>query len=104
AGGDVRLATAPNGAVITTGGGKIVVGRSAGTVEASTGGGDIELGPVAGSVVAGTGAGRVEVTLADAHGEPQTAKITSGSGAVVLVLPRSFGGTVELESAFTEGF
>ncbi|HEV8240378.1 MAG TPA: M56 family metallopeptidase [Thermoanaerobaculia bacterium] len=102
AGGDVRLAAAPDGAKITTGGGSVVVGRSAGFVDASTGGGDIEIGPVAGSVRAGTGAGRVEVTLTDARGEDQSVDITSGNGEVVLVLPAGFDGTIELETAYTE--
>ena len=102
AGGDVRLAGAPDGAEIHTGGGTVVVGRSAGFVDASTGGGDVKIGPVAGSVRAGTGAGRVEVTLADARGEEQSVEIHSGNGAVVLVLPAGFDGTIDLETAYTK--
>jgi beta-lactamase regulating signal transducer with metallopeptidase domain/DUF4097 and DUF4098 domain-containing protein YvlB len=102
AGGDVRLAGAPDGAVIHTGGGEIVVGRSAGLVDASTGGGDVTIGPVAGSVRAGTGAGRVEVTLVEAGGEEQSVEIKSGNGRVLLVLPAGFDGTIELETAYTE--
>lgn len=104
AGGEVELARAPHGAVISTGGGNVVVGRSAGLVDASTGGGDITIGPVAGSVRAGTGAGKVTVLLEDASGEEQTVEITSGSGAVVLVLPEGFDGVVELETAYTSSF
>lgn len=102
AGGNVRLAGAPDGVVIHTGGGEIEVGRSAGLVEAHTGGGDITIGPVAGSVRATTGAGRVEVTLADARGEEQSVEISSGNGAVVLILPAGFDGTIDLETGYTE--
>jgi DUF4097 and DUF4098 domain-containing protein YvlB len=102
AGGDVRLGGAPDGAEIHTGGGEIVVGKSAGMVDASTGGGDVTIGPVAGSVRAGTGAGRVEVTLVDSRGEEQSVEIHSGNGAVVLVLPAGFDGTIDLETAYTE--
>lgn len=104
AGGEVDLAEAPGGAVISTGGGDIRVGRSAGVVEASTGGGDITIGPVAGSVIVVTGAGTVSVTLADAGGEPQSVDIHAGVGRITLILPRDFDGTFELETAYTRNF
>jgi hypothetical protein len=104
AGGEVKLAGAPHGAVISTGGGDVVVGRSAGLVDASTGGGDINIGPVAGSVLAGTGAGKITVVLEDAGGEEQTVDITSGNGRVIVVLPAGFDGRFELETAYTKGF
>lgn len=102
AGGDVDLEEAPEGAVISTGGGRVSVGRSAGLVDASTGGGDIEIGPVAGSVRAGTGAGDIHVTLADAGGERQTVNLTSGSGKMIVELPAGFDGAIELETSYTE--
>lgn len=104
AGGDVELEEAPEGAVISTGGGRVTVGRSAGLVDASTGGGDVEIGPVAGSVRAGTGAGDIHVTLAEAGGERQTVDLTSGSGKMIVELPAGFDGTVELETAYTRSF
>ncbi|HEY3215300.1 MAG TPA: M56 family metallopeptidase [Candidatus Eisenbacteria bacterium] len=104
AGGDVDLEEAPRGARITTGGGDIRVGRGAGIVEAQTGGGDIEIGPVAGSVHAGTGAGAVSVSLIDAGGSPQTVEITSGTGRVVVELPRDFEARFDLETAYTRSF
>ena len=104
AGGEIHLAAAPNGAEVSTGGGDVVVGRSAGLVDATTGGGDIEVGPVAGSVHAGTGAGSVKVTLADAKGEEQNVEVRSGTGAVTIVLPAGFDGTLDLETAYTENW
>ncbi|HEV8629983.1 MAG TPA: M56 family metallopeptidase, partial [Thermoanaerobaculia bacterium] len=104
AGGDVRLAGAPDGAVISTGGGDVTVGASTGLVDAGTGGGDVTIGPVAGSVRASTGAGEVQVTLADAGGEGQTVEVKSGSGRVVIMLPADFDGAFELETAYTRSF
>jgi DUF4097 and DUF4098 domain-containing protein YvlB len=103
AGGDIDLEAAPRGARITTGGGAIRVGRSAGEVEANTGGGDIEIGPVAGSVVAGTGAGDIEVTLIDAEGEAQTVEISSGTGRIVVDLPDNLDARFDVETAYTRG-
>ena len=73
-------------------------------VDAHTGGGDIEIGPVAGSVSAVTGAGRVRVTLVDAEGAEQSVEIRSGSGQVIVELPASFNGRIELETAYTRAF
>ena len=78
--------------------------RAAGEIDATTGGGDIDIGPVAGSVRASTGAGRVEVTLVDAAGAAQSVEVTSGNGAVVIVLPPGFAGRIDLETAYTQRF
>lgn len=104
AGGAIDLAEAPYGATVSTGGGKIRVGRGAGMVDAHTGGGDIEIGPVAGSVSAVTGAGRVRVTLVDAEGAEQSVEIRSGTGQVIVKLPANFNGKIELETAYTRAF
>jgi hypothetical protein len=52
-------------------------------------------------VRANTGAGDVEVTLAAAGGEPQLVEVSSGNGRVEIVLPPGFGGTLDLETAYT---
>jgi hypothetical protein len=102
AGGSVDLEEAPHGANVTTGGGDVHIGPAAGTVAVSTGGGSIDVGPVAGSVWAGTGAGSVTVRLADRHGEEQVVDISSGTGKVVLELPRDLDARFELETAYTD--
>jgi len=101
AGGDISLESAPEGAMVHTGGGRVRVGRASGKVVASTGGGDITIGPVAGSVRAETGAGDVEITLVDADGREQSVEVGSGHGSLELVLPRNFNGRFDLETAYT---
>jgi beta-lactamase regulating signal transducer with metallopeptidase domain len=98
-GGPIVLDSAPNGARVTTGGGEIRIGRSAGDVFARTGGGRISIGPAAGSVVASTGAGDIVVTFEG--GGAHSADITSGHGAAHLTLPSDISATLILESAYT---
>jgi beta-lactamase regulating signal transducer with metallopeptidase domain/DUF4097 and DUF4098 domain-containing protein YvlB len=99
AGGDISLPSAPDGARVKTGGGRIRIGPSGGVVSATTGGGDIDIGPATGSVEAQTGAGRVAIELkgADSH----QVEVTSGKGDVVLELPANLNATLELETAYT---
>jgi hypothetical protein len=42
------------------------------------------------------------VTLIDASGEEQSVEISSGNGAMLVVLPAGFDGTIDLETAYTE--
>ncbi len=100
AGGDISLPEAPDGAHVTTGGGAVRIGRSAGEVYAHTGGGLIDIGPASGSVEAHTGAGNVSIALTGSG--PHTVDVTSGSGQVVLIVPRNLSATLELESAYTD--
>jgi beta-lactamase regulating signal transducer with metallopeptidase domain len=100
AGGSLKLPFAPNGARVTTGGGKITIGPSGGAVYAETGGGDIELGPARGSVEAHTGAGSVEI---DFRGNGSV-DVTSGSGRVVINVPDDLNANLDLETAYTDNF
>jgi beta-lactamase regulating signal transducer with metallopeptidase domain/DUF4097 and DUF4098 domain-containing protein YvlB len=99
AGGDISLPSAPDGARVKTGGGRIRIGPSGGVVYATTGGGDIDIGPATGSVEAQTGAGRVAIELKgpDSH----QVEVTSGKGDVVLEVPANLNATLELETAYT---
>ncbi|HEY3745991.1 MAG TPA: M56 family metallopeptidase [Gemmatimonadaceae bacterium] len=102
AGGDISLPSAPDGARVRTGGGRVRIGPSGGVVYATTGGGDIDIGPATGSVEAQTGAGRVSIELKgpDSH----QVEVTSGKGDVVLELPANLNATLELETAYTNNF
>jgi beta-lactamase regulating signal transducer with metallopeptidase domain len=102
AGGPLSLPSAPQGARVTTGGGRIRIGPSGGAVYAETGGGPIDIGPASGSVAAHTGSGDVSLQLIGAG--PHDVDITSGTGRVVLVVPSDLNATLELESAYTENF
>ena len=99
AGGPISLAAAPDGARVTTGGGRIRIGPSGGEVYAMTGGGDIDIGPATGSIEAHTGAGDVTIELKGAG--THSVNATSGRGRVVLVVPRDLDATLELETAYT---
>ena len=101
AGGDIDLDGAPNGAIVSTGGGYVRIGPSSGRVEANTGGGNVTVGPVAGSVIAGTGAGDVRIIVDRDRGDEQIIEANSGSGRVVIELPSDFDGRLDLETAYT---
>jgi hypothetical protein len=101
-GGDISLPAAPDGARVTTGGGAVRIGPSAGEVYASTGGGPIEIGPASGSVEAHTGAGNVSITLTGSG--PHSVDVSSGLGQVELIVPPDLSATLELESAYTNNF
>ncbi len=100
AGGSLKLPFAPNGARVTTGGGKVTIGPSGGMVYAETGGGDIEIGPARGSVEAHTGAGSVAIDL---RGNGPV-DVTSGSGRVLINVPDDLNANLELETAYTNNF
>ena len=104
AGGSIRLGDAPDGGTVRTGGGDIIIERAAGDLTVSTGGGDIEISRTTGSATVGTGAGDVHITVVDDDGREHTIDVSSGSGTVELVLPRSLDARVELETAYTERF
>jgi DUF4097 and DUF4098 domain-containing protein YvlB len=88
-----------NGATISTGGGDVQIGRTAGPVVVSTGGGNMEIGPVSGSLDASTGAGDIQVQVATTK---ETIELSSGSGKITLDIPASFDGRIELETAYTK--
>ncbi|MFL5483877.1 MAG: M56 family metallopeptidase [Gemmatimonadaceae bacterium] len=100
AGGSLKLPFAPNGAHVTTGGGKVTIGPSGGAVYAETGGGDIEIGPARGSVEAHTGAGSVAIDFRGAG----SVDVTSGTGRVVITVPDDLNANLELETAYTDNF
>jgi hypothetical protein len=100
AGGSLKLPFAPNGAHVTTGGGKVSIGPSGGAVYAETGGGDIEVGPARGSVEAHTGAGSVAIDFRGGG----SVDVTSGTGRVVINVPDDLNATLELETAYTDNF
>lgn len=104
AGGDLVYDHLTDGSVVTTGGGKIRIGASEGSIRANTGGGDIEIGPVAGSVRTGTGAGTVRVTIIDGGGEEHSVTMTTGLGAAYLTLPSDISADFEIETAYTQSF
>jgi len=102
AGGPLSLESAPNGARISTGGGRIRIGPSGGEVFAQTGGGPIDIGPASGSVAAHTGAG--DVTLQLTGSGPHSVDVTSGKGHVTLIVPSDLNATLELETAYTDNY
>ena len=100
-GSSIVLDEIRNGANMSTGGGDVEIGRTTGPVVVSTGGGDMEIGPVNGSLHASTGAGDIRVLVAATD---ETVELTSGSGRVVLELPASWSGRIDLETGYTKSF
>ena len=99
-GGSLYLPSAPSGASVSTGGGRIVIGPSGGAVHAQTGGGDIEIGPVAGSVEATTGAGNVDIAFRGSG----SVDVSSGIGKVTITAPDELNATLDLTTAYTDKF
>ena len=99
-GGDIRLSDVPDGARVTTGGGTIVIGRSAGSVMAETGGGNIRIDAAEGAARVTTGAGNV--TIATVGKEAHSVDVSSGTGGVVVQLPKDANVTLDLETAYTK--
>jgi beta-lactamase regulating signal transducer with metallopeptidase domain len=98
-GGDIRLSDVPDGAHVATGGGTIIIGRSSGRVMAETGGGNITIDAAEGAAKVTTGAGNVTITTVgkDAH----SVDVRSGTGGVLLQLPKEANATLDLETAYT---
>jgi len=98
-GGSIELTDIPHGATLSTGGGNVNIGRTAGPVIVSTGGGDMSIGPVYGSLSASTGGGDIVVRVATNN---ETIDLSSGSGKIMIELPASFDGRIDLETAYTK--
>ena len=98
-GGDIKLSDVPDGAHVATSGGTIVIGRSSGRVMAETGGGNITIDAAEGAAKVTTGSGNVTITTVgkDAH----SVDVRSGTGGVVLQLPKEANATLDLETAYT---
>ena len=96
--------TPPDGAVVSTGGGRIDIGSSEKVVVASTGGGDITLRRVGGSAVASTGAGNVTIDVVNAPEAAHSIDVCAGNGRVDLYLPAAIDASFELETAYTDNF
>ena len=82
-GGPIELDEAPDGAVVSTGGGDIRIGRAAGHIKAMTGAGDVSI---------------------NVENFNDVVDVTTGSGTVTIQLPANVDARFELETAYTENF
>lgn len=103
-GGSIDVASALDGATLSTGGGHIVVDESNNVVVASTGGGDVELRRSGGDATASTGAGNVTISVVNTAGAEHNINVCDGHGRVILELPAQLDATFELETAYTDAF
>ncbi|MEX2284649.1 MAG: M56 family metallopeptidase [Gemmatimonadota bacterium] len=101
AGGAIRLDRVPDGAMLTTGGGEIIVREASGFLAAYTGGGDITIGSARGGVEANTGAGDVEITVPSMAGAAVDISVTTGKGRVILNLPADASAVLDLDATYT---
>lgn len=95
-GGDLDVASAPEGATLRTMGGDIHVKSSNGQVVAKTMGGGIRIDNAAGSVRASTMGGEVEVEIVG-NGVKRNVEIQSMGGTVEVTLPADFSAVFEVE-------
>jgi len=95
-GGDIEVASAPNGAVLRTMGGDIRLDRAGGDVVVKTMGGNIRVNRLDGSLEAGTMGGNVRVEVEGA-GTGRSIKITSLGGHIEVTLPKDFGASFDVE-------
>jgi hypothetical protein len=95
-GGDIRVADAPNGAVLRTMGGDIVVTRAAGRVIAKTMGGNIEIRSLDGSADVATMGGEIRVSV-DGNARGHDLDLASMGGEIELTLPANFDGDISVE-------
>ncbi|MBV9110286.1 MAG: hypothetical protein JO306_12820, partial [Gemmatimonadetes bacterium] len=98
-GGPIVADVVRDGVRLYTGGGEIRVRRAEGDIDATTGGGNVTLESVAGDATVSTGSGTV-VVHADGGGDVD---VTTGTGRVTVAIPAGYGGTVDLETAYTQG-
>jgi beta-lactamase regulating signal transducer with metallopeptidase domain len=104
AAGNIEIASAPEGATLSTGGGSIMVDESSKAVVASTGGGLISLARTKGDATVSIGAGEVTIGVINAGTTSHTINVCNGQGKVILELPADLDATFELETAYTDKF
>jgi DUF4097 and DUF4098 domain-containing protein YvlB len=95
-GGDIVVASAPDGASVSTMGGDIRLGNVAGEVVARTMGGNVRAARVEGSIRASTMGGNVRLDIAGG-GSGRSIEASSMGGAIDVSLPSGFGADFEVE-------
>lgn len=101
-GGDIHVGTAGAFAKAKTMGGNITVEHAAGSVDASTMGGKINIGQASGSIKASTMAGEVTAHLTGSSGERRDVSLSSMSGAILLTVPKDYGMDVQIKLTYTK--
>ena len=101
-GGDIHLGTAGAFAKAKTMGGDITIEHAAGAVEASTMGGKINIGQAGGPVKASTMAGEVTARLTGSSPARRDISLSSMAGAILLTVPKDYGMDVQIKLAYTK--
>jgi DUF4097 and DUF4098 domain-containing protein YvlB len=101
-GGDIHLGSAGPFAKIKTMGGDISVGHVLGSVDASTMGGKIDIGQASGAIHASTMAGDVTAHLTGSASGKRDVTLSSMSGAILLTVPKDFPMDVQIKLAYTK--
>ncbi len=101
-GGDIHLVSAGPFAKLKTMGGSIRVDHVAGSVDASTMGGKIDIGQAGGAIHASTMAGDVTAHLTGSATGKRDISLSSMSGAILLTVPKDFGMDVQIKLAYTK--
>ncbi len=101
-GGDIHLGSAGAFAKAKTMGGDIDIDHAAGSVDASTMGGKINIGQAAGAIKASTMAGDVTAHLTGPSTARRDVSLSSMSGAILLTVPKDYGMDVQIKLAYTK--
>lgn len=101
--GDVEVAGAGGAVRISTGNGAVAVSDAGGGVTASTGNGRVTVATSEGPVKASTGNGAIDVRMAALRGT-ENMEFSSGNGRVVVRLPASFEGVLDLGTGHGDAY
>ena len=95
-GGDIKITSAPHGAVLRTMGGDIRVDRAGGEVTLKTMGGNIRVRRLDGSLEAGTMGGNIDVDVQGA-GSNRSIEVWSLGGHIEITFPKDFAADFEVK-------
>jgi DUF4097 and DUF4098 domain-containing protein YvlB len=100
-GGDIHVGNAGAFAKVKTMGGDITIEHAAGAVDASTMGGKVTIGQAGGAIKASTMAGDVTAHLSGASTARRDVSLSSMAGAILLTVPKDYGMDVQIKLAYT---
>ena len=101
-GGDIHLGSTGAFAKVKTMGGSVTIDHAAGAVDASSMGGKVTIGQAGGSIKASTMAGDVTAHLTGSSSAQRDISLSSMAGAILLTVPKDYGMDVQIKLAYTK--
>jgi len=100
-GGDIHLGSTGAFAKAKTMGGSVTIDHAAGAVDASSMGGKVTIGQAGGSIKASTMAGDVTAHLTGSSSAQRDISLSSMAGAILLTVPKDYGMDVQIKLTYT---